>query len=183
MAALSLVPKPSSLMARLSEVDLIASTLEALDDAGITDGERDALSVLLIDAIQGTREKVDRTAAVLAEFEAAADAAKREMDRLCKRRESFARQHDRLCDYVLATLSASALKELCGNTATLKLRLNPVAVTIDDPEAVPAEFKRQPVPPPPPPAVPDKAAIKVALQSGVDVAGARLTRGSRLEVR
>ncbi len=173
-----LVPPPrKSLRDLLDDVDAIRDTLDSLDDDTLDDAARDDLSRMLVAAIAGTREKVDRTAGVLAQLEADAAAAAAECARLADRRKRFERHAARLADYVLAALSASNLNELRGNTATLTRRANPVSVVVDDPTAVPAEFLRVPDPPPP---SPDKAAIKAALKAGGDVSGCRLIQAQRL---
>jgi len=51
-----------------------------------------------------------------------------------------------------------------------------------DPLSLPAEYWRTPEPKPPV-AAPDKAAIKAALLAGVDVMGARMVQGTRLDIK
>lgn len=175
--ALMLVPLPS-LKERVLEVERLASTVEALDDAGdLTPENYEALQAELCSAIAGTREKVDRTAAVLAYFEAAALAARAERDRLASRAQYFERQTARLEAYVLAVLDASKLAKIDGVTSTLAKRFNPESVVIEDGTVLAPEFLR--VPPPPAPS-PDKTAIKAAIKAGVAVPGCSLERGVRL---
>jgi hypothetical protein len=56
-------------------------------------------------------------------------------------------------------------------------------VDIFDERQVPEAFMVTPEPAPPPQPRPDKAAIKAALAAGTDVPGARLTQGTRLEIK
>lgn len=177
MAALTLVA-PHTLYARLEQVELIASTIEALDDTGEMSADVvEDLQHALITAIAGTREKVDHCAGALAAFEAARDAADREAQRLLERKRYMQRQYDRLARYVMVVLDASRLTKLEGLTSTLSLRNNPPAVAIADGAELPARFLRQPPPPPP---EPDKGAIKLALKAGEVVPGCTLVQGQRL---
>jgi hypothetical protein len=167
-----------SLVDRIEQVNLIQDTLEALEAEGITPETEELLTNELIAALAGTREKIDRTCAALTAFEFAAESARNEIERLEKRKAHFERQHGRLSAYALAALQLANTKKMEGNTCALSARLNPPSVVIDDAEAVPAEFWRQPPTPAP---VPDKTAIKRALAADVPVAGARLVRAYRLE--
>lgn len=179
---LTLVPK-RSLFAHVAEVEDLASLVDALDRANeLTPEAAEELSAALCASIAGTKAKVDRTCAVLAAFDAAESAAKTERDRLDARVKYFARQTERLSDYVLAVLSASQLDKIDGMTATLARRKNPPKVLIDDDDAIPFEFLRFPPVPPEPPPVPDKAAIAKALKlDPASVSGARLETSYRLQ--
>ncbi len=80
----------------VAEIDLIESTLEAMDDEDLSPELRAELERDLNAAIAGTREKIDRTASVLAAFEAAELAAAAEVKRLGARKDRIARQRERL---------------------------------------------------------------------------------------
>ncbi|MEP6539676.1 MAG: siphovirus Gp157 family protein [Bryobacteraceae bacterium] len=163
----------------VAEIDLIANTLEAIDAEDLLPELRDELERELNDAIAGTREKIDRTASVLAAFEAAELAATAEMRRLGARKDRIVRQRERLEGYVLSVLAAASVKKLDGFTSTLAARTNPVSVVIDDAAGLPAEFLRIPKPVVPDP-TPDKGAIKAVLARGEFVAGCRLAQTVRL---
>ena len=177
---LRVVPK-RSLRDHLQGVDLILAALDQLDELDESDGltpERETeLASDLISALAGTREKVDNVNRVLAMFEGLEAAAAKETERLKLRAARFERQRIRLQDYVIATMTASNLRELAGNTSDLKLRQNPASVRIDDVRAVPDEFLRQPPVPAP---VPDKTLIGRALKAGRAIAGATLQTTTRL---
>lgn len=64
----------------------------------------------------------------------------------------------------------------------ISIKHNPPAVEVMDPLSLPAEYWRTPEPKPPV-AAPDKAAIKAALLAGVDVMGARMVQGTRLDIK
>jgi hypothetical protein len=181
-AALALVPKRFSLLELVADVDNITALVFALDDAGeMTPEIEEELQKALLSAIVGTKAKVDRTASVIATFEAAEAAADAEVARLEKRAAAFKRNRERLELYVLSVLSASKLDKLEGDTATLARRKNPGKVEIRDERVLPAAFWRFPEPPPPPAPSVDKKAIAVALKRDPDaVPGAALVQDYRL---
>ncbi len=178
MASLAVVPSRRPLYEQIAETDEIAAIIEALDEANELTAERfDELSRELIAKIAGTRAKIDQTCAVLAQFEQAAEAAAAEAERLNERRKYFDRQRERLEAYVIATLEASKLTRLDGDTSAVSLRLNPARVVIDEGTQLGGDYLRIPAIPGP---EPDRSAIKAALSAGVEVPGCRLERAKRL---
>lgn len=169
--ALEVVPK-RSLRERIGGVDLILETIEALDaEDGMTPELQAELSAQLINEIAGTRAKVDATSSVLAMMDGLEAAAKKEVERLTIRANRFARQRERLTDYILATLQASDLARIEGDTSTLARRPNPAKVEITEIAAIPREYLRhKPAPPP----EPDKTAIARDLKKERPVPGACL---------
>jgi hypothetical protein len=178
--ALAIVPK-GSLRSRIEGVDLILEALDQLDGENLTDQRKLELSEDLISALAGTRQKVDNVNSVLSMFGGGkkkgleASAAK-EIERLKARAARYANQRQRLTDYVLATMEASHLPKLDGETSTLALRRNPPSVCIDDMSQIPGEYLRYPVPA----LTVDKTAIARDLKAHHDVPGARLVQSVRL---
>lgn len=172
------MPLKKTLAEHLAGVDLIIEALEQLDDAELTEDRKLALSAELIDALAGTRDKVDNVHRAFSTFEGLIAAAETEVARLAKRIATYERQRERLTDYVLATMEASKLPKLEGNTVTLTARKNPVKVVIDDETLIPSNLKRFKAPPPP---EPNKDLIKSELKAGREVPGARLAQTTRLE--
>jgi hypothetical protein len=80
-------------------------------------------------------------------------------------------------------MKASAITKIENEAISIAIRNNPPAVDIFDERQVPEAFMVTPEPAPPPQPRPDKAAIKAALAAGTDVPGARLTQGTRLEIK
>jgi hypothetical protein len=172
------MPLKKTLAEHLAGVDLIIEALEQLDEQDLTEDRKLALSTELIDALAGTREKVDNVHRVFCTFEGLVAAAETEVARLAKRIATYERQRERLNEYVLATMEASGLPKLEGNTVTLTARKNPVKVVIDDESLIPTTLKRYKAPPPP---EPNKDMIKSELKTGREVAGAHLAQTTRLE--
>jgi Siphovirus Gp157 len=181
---LAIVPKPEapqaprvSLRRHIEGVEAIADTIEGLDDETLSAEERDELSAMLIGAIAGTKRKVDNTSNVLAMYEALEAGAKAEKERLAKRESFYARQIERLTDYVIATMTASDILKLEGETSTFALRKNPPSVVIEAGATFAYEFMVYPEAPAP---RPDKDAIKRALKAKREIAGASLQSTMRL---
>lgn len=166
-----------SLRRHIEGVEAIADTIEGLDDETLSAEDREELSAMLIDAIAGTKRKVDNTSNVLAMYEALEAGAKHEKERLAKRESFYARQIQRLTDYVIATMTASDIPKLEGETSTFALRKNPPSVVIEAGATFADEFMVYPEAPAP---RPDKDAIKRALKAEREIAGASLVSSQRL---
>lgn len=168
-----------SLYDHVAVLDVVVNTLAAMDSAETDSGLRAAMEAELRDAITGTREKIDRTAGVLASFDAAELAADLEIKRLCERKQRIGRERERLEGYVIGVLISAGSSRFEGFVSTLRTQENPVSVVVDPDAELPDEFLRTPKPKPPVPA-PDKTLIKAALQRGQMVPGCRLEQKIRL---
>lgn len=179
--SLALVPPRISLREHIAEVDALIELVESLDEsnaAELSPGVVEQLQRDLISALAGTKQKVDNTARVLADFETGIAAAKAEEKRLKARAEYLERQKDRLEQYVLATLEASGLKKIDGHTSTLAARTNPAKVVVDvEVEDLPFDYIRTP---PIPRDEPDKKKIAEALKRGEEIPGCHLIQTTRL---
>lgn len=113
-------------------------------------------------------EKVDRVGAVLSSLEGVAANAKAEIDRLRARQQSAERARARLEEYVLRVLRERDEQPLKGRNVTFSVR-HSEALIVDDPNAVPAEWKRTTV-------VVDvpKDPVKKAIKSGLEIPGAHI---------
>lgn len=87
-----------------------------------------------------------------------------------------------LRDYLKDNMERAGIEKIECPMFKISIRKNPPAVELLDSASLPAEYWTTPEPKPPV-AAPDKAAIKKALQAGIDVAGARLIQNTRLEVK
>ena len=96
--------------------------------------------------------------------------------------EAEASAANRLESALLASMSATGDSQLIGLQFEAKIRKNPPAVEIADAAHIPKTYWRTPAYTVPDDQ-PDKAAIKLALQSGTDVPGARLVQGLKLVIK
>jgi len=87
-----------------------------------------------------------------------------------------------LREYLKDNMERAGIEKIECPLFKLSIKKNPPSVEILDQLSLPAQFWRTPEPKPPV-AAPDKAAIKAALQAGQEVMGAKLTQGTRLEVK
>lgn len=151
---------------RLFELDL--------DDQTIAD---------TLEGLQGALEvKATNVALMARNLESFADQIKQAEAEMSKRRRMFESRADKLRAYIKETMERPGVeisKIECPQFA-LTIKKNPPAVEIFDNSLVPDTFK---VIPPVPEPVPDKRKIKEAIDAGAEVPGARMTRGTRLEIK
>jgi len=133
----------------------------------------------IVDDLQSKAQGIEYVARSL---EADKPAMLAEIERLQVRIAARDRKAQGLRDYLLTNMRGAGLEKIEGAMFTFSVRKNPPAVEIIDSASLPIEFWKTPEPKPPV-AAPDKAAIKAALQSGVDVVGARLVQNTRLDVK
>lgn len=88
---------------------------------------------------------------------------------------------DRMEDALFASMQATGDIDLIGVEFEAHIKGKPVAVVIEDASKIPAQYMRTPEPKPPV-AVPDKAAIKAALQKGEFVDGCMLGTDKKLVI-
>ncbi len=148
----------------------------------LADLELDAQTVKdTLDAMGGELElKACATAMVVRNMEALAAQIKDAEKVMADRRKAIESRAASLSAYLLANMAYAGIQSIDTPHFAIRLKANPPSVQIEDDRLIPAEFMRQPAAPP---AAPDKAAIKVALQKGIDVQGARLVQGSRVEIK
>ena len=97
---------------------------------------------------------------------------------MARRRRAIEARVKGLKDYLKQNMDACGIEKIESPWFVLAIQKNPAAVDVFDESAVPAEFKEEVVT-----VKLDKTGIKRALEAGVSVPGAVLTRGTRLAVR
>jgi hypothetical protein len=120
-------------------------------------------------------EKVDRIAAVLSTLDAVAASAKTEIDRLRARQQSAQRNAEKLEQYILHVLHQRDGRPLKGCNVTFSVRRSE-ALIIDDPSAVPDQWKRTTVTVDIP-----KDPLKKAIKAGEDVPGVHIEPRENLQ--
>jgi hypothetical protein len=113
-------------------------------------------------------------------LEATAEQIKQAEAQMAARRKALENRAARVKDYLLANMMVTGVQKIECPLFRIGLRENPPAVEVYEPGLIPAEFMTQPVAPPP---SPNKTAIAGALKAGIEVPGAKLTRGTRLEIK
>lgn len=113
-------------------------------------------------------------------LEATAEQIKAAEAEMAKRRKAIETRTQHVRDYLKDNMLRAGINKIECPYFKLAIRDNPPAVVIDDQSMIPANYMRQPETPPP---APDKKAIGDALKAGVEIKGARLERGQRLEIK
>jgi hypothetical protein len=138
----------------------------------------------LADTLEGMagelEAKATNTAFVIRNLEASAAAIKEAEVKMAERRKALENRAARVKDWLHAALLVAGVHKIECPYFKLAVRENPPAVEIYEPGTIPPEFMTQPVAPPP---SPNKTAIAGALKAGIEVPGAKLTRGTRLEIK
>lgn len=81
--------------------------------------------------------------------------------------------------YLLDNMLRTGIAKIDCPLFSISIQNNPPAVEVFDPLSLPAEYMRVPEPKP----APDRAAIKAALQSGIEVPGCKLSSSVRLSIK
>jgi hypothetical protein len=159
-------------------VEAILALIEQSDEIANADDGRGQESQPFEQALLCDPRTADQVNNALAYLEALATMTAGEIARQQARQRAIQETAATLQRATLEVMAKADTTKIHGQHVTLMRKLNPPSVRIEDPEAIPAQYTRQPPPPPP---VPDKTAIKRAIESGTYVPGAALTRGARLE--
>lgn len=134
-----------------------------------------------LDGMSGELEvKASATAAVIRNMEALASQIKDAEKQMAERRKAIESRAASLSAYLLANMAHAGIHAVETPHFAIKVKTNPPSVEVYDEKLIPGEFMRQPAIPAP---APDKTAIKAALQKGIDIQGARLVQGSRVEIK
>lgn len=124
--------------------------------------------------------KASNVAMVAANARALAKSIGEAEARMADRRRALLARAERIEDFILNAMLYAGVQKIESPHMRLVVRNNPPAVVIDEPALIPAGYMRD-VPAPPPEI--DKAAIKAALASGLDVPGAHLVQRKRIEIK
>ena len=151
-------------LAKLNELDLdeqtIADTLESIG------GDMQVKATNVGFAIRN----IESLAAQIKEAEAA----------MAARRKALEARAEHVREYLLRNMVACEMTKIESPYFVISVRKNPPKVVIDDPEAVPAEFWRQP--PIPAPEL-DKKKLAEDMKAGVVVKGSHLESGMSVLIK
>jgi hypothetical protein len=124
--------------------------------------------------------KAQNVAYAVKNLEATAEAIKAAEKEMAERRKRIENRAAHVREYLKTCMEVAGVSKIECPHFALAIKSNPASVDIFEPGMIPAEFMRQPEPPP---AAPDKKAIAEALKAGVEVPGAMLAQGTRLDIR
>ncbi len=152
--------------------EMLAAILDQLEDPELAPEDRDALEDQLQAELVGARDKVDGIGRALATWEAHAQLASTEIERITRRRKAIESRSQRLKAYLLDIMERMGTQRMDGHTTTFVARRCAPSVHIWDVTQIPPEYLREADPPPP---APDKAAIRAAIaKQGIIVPGCSL---------
>lgn len=127
-----------------------------------------------------TMEKRDRVCKFMRHVESTELAIEDEIDRLRERKKSIQRAKERMERYIMDVMAMMGVERISGNAHEIRLRNNPPHVEITDQNAVPETYFYQP---PLPPLALSKKMIAEDLKAGVEIPGAKMVQGKRLEIK
>ncbi len=152
--------------------------LEAFDHLEVDEETGEILNFEAVDALAGTfEEKAESVACYIKNLDAFAGDLKAEEANLAERRKSAEKRVENLKKYLTSCLDAVGRDKV----ETAKVRVSfrkSVSVSIDDEQAVPADFIVETVS-----TKPDKTAIKKAIQAGQEIAGASLVENRNIQIK
>lgn len=101
----------------------VEAALEALDETGAEIGD-----------------KAEAYARIIRNFQADADALKKEEERLAKKRKHFENAVDRMKEALLGAMQMTGAKEIVTSIGKWRVQMNPWSCAVEDETAIPAEY-------------------------------------------
>ena len=134
-----------------------------------------------LDALEGDYQVKARNIGLLTRnIEASAEMIREAAKAMLSRADRLEKRSESIKAYLLYNCQAAGITRIECPEFVIAVRKNPPAVIVDDESQIPSTFY---VPPPPPVPKLDKAAIKRAIQNGVEVPGAHLLQNERIEIK
>lgn len=163
---------PKGSLAELTDhLQALFDTLEMIDDPDV---KREA-EAEMYRYFEAEVRKVDNISAYLTRCEREAAGLKEDITRLRDRAAMWEGRSDRVREYVKRVMQNAGTMKLEGQQATFYLRAATPAVVISDETLLPEEFVKVTIT-----KVPDKRAIRDAIEAGHDVPGADLALGGQV---
>jgi len=150
----------------------------------LTNSQDDAQAIAdTIDAESGAlEEKAQRVAYAPKILDAEADAIEAAAKEMVARAKAKRTRAANIREYLKTCMEVAGVSKIECSHFAITIKKNPPSVDVWDEKQIPAEFMRTPEPVPPV-ATPDKKAIAEAIKAGIDVPGAQLAHGTRLDIR
>ena|SRR3989337_1035909 len=145
------------------------------------DLDEQTLSDTLEGLVGSVEEKAINVSFVIKELRYLSDNMRAAEQDIALRRKSVEKREAYLVNYLLSNLERCKInRPIESPYFKISIKQNPASVVIDNAGRIPCNLYRYPEAPPP---EPDKKAIKTAIESGQDVAGAHLESTNRLEIK
>lgn len=148
-------------------------------EAAETIEEREAATLAIQPVFEAILRKADSYAQYITQLEAVSELAANEIKRLQARKKAADSRLEWMLDNALRIMKAKGWKELKGDTSTLTIQGCSKSLSITDESKIPDKYRV---------IVPqssevDKAAVKIALKSNIEVPGAELIGGEIVRVK
>lgn len=164
-------------MASLYEIDYnIKAFIDGLFALVDEDGEVDIDMDILEDLKEQRQTKLENIALYIKNLASDAQAIKEEENSLSERRKRLERKCERLKGILVRSMMENNEKEISSSRYCAKIRESK-ATEIIDLESIPKEYIKEKVE-----YSPDKTAIKKAIESGEEIAGARIIVNHNLKL-
>lgn len=161
-----------SLTAQYRELQMLADSESDIPEEVIRD---------TLEALGGEIEvKAQNVAAFIASQESFADAIDAAAAKMTDRAKRLRNRNTYLKQYLMTHMLAANKLRIESPELAIAVKKCPAAVVVFDEAAVPDAYRVQP--PPPPPRL-DKRAMADAMKSGIEIPGAKLEQGYRLEIK
>lgn len=155
-------------MASLYEIaERYMDILEAMDeDASVLDEIKDTLE-----------NKVENIGCYIKDIDAMADAIKTEEENLCARRKALERKSERLRDYLASCMLMTGITKYNSQRLAVSFRASK-SVTILNEAMIPEDFMVTKTT-----SAPNKTAIKAAIENGIYIPGAEITKKENIQIK
>lgn len=163
---------------KLYELTKAYAQLETMLEDPETDNQH--LEAYLDECGDALREKATNIAFLIQNYEATAEAIENAEKRMAERRKAIENRVKSIKQYVLRNMQANGITKIECPEFVIGIRNNPPSVVIDDEDAIPMAYLRQPEPPAP---KPDKKAILADIKQGVVIDGCHVEQTQSLVIR
>ena len=134
-----------------------------------------------LESLSGDLEvKASNVAMFARNLEATAGAIKQAEAQMYERRKKLEDKAQRIYAYLLSNMQACGISKIESPYFAISVKKNPESVVVDFEGSIPDEFFTQPAPPPP---KLDKAKLKEAIKSGLQIEGVHLESKYRLDIK
>ena len=132
----------------------------------------------VLDEIKDTLEnKIENIGCYIKDITAMAEAIKTEEENLCARRKTLERKADRLKEYLASCMLMTGVKKYASQRLAVGFRSSK-SVTILNEAMIPEDFMVIKTT-----KAPDKVAIKTAMENGIYIPGAEITKKENIQIK
>jgi len=158
-----------------------AQLREILETQETIDPETGEINAAYLESSALFEHKAQNCIAWLLEEDAGIEAAEQFIDDLRDKLQARKNRYARMHSYVADNMKAAGITEIAGEHGLFKAKLyidRDESVILEEGAQIPLEYCAEPKPP-----LPSKSKIKAALKAGQTIAGARIIKRDRLQIK